>query len=266
MLTNQTRVDAELRGDKYERDLENEDKRFVTDFTPIQAIVTSTGQNDSGLFELSLNDDRYLPFEGGGAACRCRLEIDQDCNRFNLQTIADVVLHLRYTARDGGQLLAKMAKKHWMDVVKDAASGPLARLFSLKHEFPTEWQRLRTTAEANGEHVRSIAITRDRFSMLFGGCEVHIGRVDLFGVPMPGKTPSKLPTLRQPDGTVVRLADGAKLGQLVHRTATVDINTNDLEAASEWQLSVAPADVGDSIDQLDDVLLVCHYDVRPLTR
>ncbi|MES2787201.1 MAG: neuraminidase-like domain-containing protein [Pseudomonadota bacterium] len=266
MLTNQTRIKAELRGGNYERDLENEDNRFVTDFTPIQAIVTSSGQNDSGLFELSLSDERYLPFEGGGAASLWSVEIDQDCNRFDLQTVADVVLHLRYTARDGGQMLAKTAKKHWMDIVKDAASGPLARLFSLKHEFPTEWQRFRTMAEVNGEHVRSIAITRDRFPMLFGGCKVHIGRVDLFGVPMPGKTPTKLPALRLPDGTMAPLASGVPLGQLVHRSASVDVNTNDGEAASEWRLSVAPADVGDSIDQLDDLLLVCHYDVRPAKR
>jgi hypothetical protein len=266
MLTNQTRVNAELPGGKYERDLENEDERFVTDFTPIQAIVTSTGQNDSGLFELSLNDERYLPFEGAGAASRCRIEIDQDCNRSDLGTFADIVLCYRYTARAGGQLLAQKAKEHWKKIVADAASTPQSRLFSLKHEFPTEWQRLRTTAEANGEHVRSIAITRDRFPMLFGRCEVHIGRIDLFGVPMPGKTPIKLPSLQQPDGTVVPLAGGAPLGELVHRTAPVDVNANDGEAASGWRLSVAPADVGDSIDQLDDVLLVCHYDVRPAKR
>lgn len=266
MLTNQTRINAELRGGKYERDLENEDKRFVTDFTPIQAIVTSTGQNDSGLFELNLNDERYLPFEGAGAACCCRIEIDQDCNRFDLGTIADIVLHFRYTARDGGQLLAQKAKEHWKRIVADAASTPQSRLFSLKHEFPTEWQRLRTTAETNGEHVRSIAIVRDRFPMLFGRCEVHIGRVDLFGVPTPGKTPTKLPALRLPDGMVVPFVDGAPLGHLVHRTATVDVNVNDGESTSAWRLSVAPADAGESIDLLDDLLLVCHYDVRPAKR
>jgi len=30
------------------------------------AIVTSTAQNDSGMFELNLKDERYLPFEGAG--------------------------------------------------------------------------------------------------------------------------------------------------------------------------------------------------------
>ena len=33
----------------------------------VQSIVTSHGQNDSGLFELNFRDERYLPFEGAGA-------------------------------------------------------------------------------------------------------------------------------------------------------------------------------------------------------
>jgi hypothetical protein len=165
--------------------LENDDERFVTDFAPIQAIVTSTGQNDNGLFDAGLNDERYLPFEGAGAASRWRIELDPDCNRFDLETISDIVLHVRYMARDGGQLLAQKAKEHWKKVVADAESAPLSRLFSLRHEFPTEWHRLRTAAEVNGDHVRTIALTRDRFPALFGRRELHVGRIDLF-VPAPG--------------------------------------------------------------------------------
>ena len=32
-----------------------------------EAIATSSGQNDSGLFELNFRDERYLPFEFHGA-------------------------------------------------------------------------------------------------------------------------------------------------------------------------------------------------------
>jgi peptidoglycan hydrolase-like protein with peptidoglycan-binding domain len=263
MLTNETRISAALRNGKFERDLENDDKRFVTDFAPIQAIVTSTGQNDNGLFDANLNDERYLPFEGAGAASRWRIELDPDCNRFDLETISDIVLHVRYTARDGGQLLAQKAKEHWKKVVADAESAPLSRLFSLRHEFPTEWHRLRTAAEVNGDHVRTIALTRDRFPALFGRRDLHVGRIDLFGLPASGKRPTKLPALQQPDNAVIALAEGAPLGPLLHRTAAVDVNVKEKEEESMWRLSVAAADVAASIDQLHDLLLVCHYDVRP---
>jgi len=263
MLTNETRISGVLRGGKFERDVENDDERFVTDFAPIQAIVTSTGQNDSGLFEAGLNDERYLPFEGAGAASRWRIELDPDCNRFDLETITDIVLHIRYTARDGGQLLAQRAKEHWKKVVADAESAPLSRLFSMRHEFPTEWHRLRTATEANGDHVRTIALTRDRFPALFARRELHVGRIDLFGLPAAGKHPTKLPSLRQPDDKVITLATGAPIGPLVHGTAPVDVRVKEAEGESLWQLSVLAGDVAASIDQLDDLLLVCHYDVRP---
>jgi peptidoglycan hydrolase-like protein with peptidoglycan-binding domain len=263
MLTNEIRISGALRVGKFERDVENDDERFVTDFTAIQAIVTSTGQNDHGLFEPSFNDERYLPFEGAGAASRWRIELDPDCNRFDLGTIADVVLHVRYTARDGGQLLAQKAKEHWQTLVADAETLPLSRLFSLKHEFPTDWHRLRNVAEANGDHVRTIAITRDRFPTLFGRRDLHVGRIDLFGVPASDKQPTKLPGIQQPDNSVIQFSDGAPLGPLIHRTATVDVNVKDEEVGSMWRLFVALADVAASIDQLDDLLLVCHYDVRP---
>ncbi|MBK9227461.1 MAG: hypothetical protein IPL67_10515 [Ignavibacteria bacterium] len=35
----------------------------------------STGQNDSGVFELNFRDERYLPFENTGAISSWRLEL-----------------------------------------------------------------------------------------------------------------------------------------------------------------------------------------------
>lgn len=43
------------------------DNRFRNVFSAVQSIVTSNAQNDNGLFETNMHDDRYLPFEGAGA-------------------------------------------------------------------------------------------------------------------------------------------------------------------------------------------------------
>ena len=80
--------------------LENEDPRFTDNFGAIQSIVTSSAQNDSGLFETNLRDERYLPFEGAGVISEWRIELPGDFRAFDYEP--DVVLHLRYTARDGG--------------------------------------------------------------------------------------------------------------------------------------------------------------------
>ncbi|MBA3494224.1 MAG: hypothetical protein H0T87_08970 [Gammaproteobacteria bacterium] len=38
-------------------------------------MVTSSGQDDSGLFETNLRDEPYLPFEGAGVISTWRLEM-----------------------------------------------------------------------------------------------------------------------------------------------------------------------------------------------
>jgi hypothetical protein len=54
------------------------------------------------LFEVNLRDERWLPFEGQGAVSTWNLTLDPRDNSFDLSTVTDVVLHLRYSARFGG--------------------------------------------------------------------------------------------------------------------------------------------------------------------
>ena len=68
-----------------------------------QQIALSQGLNDSGLFELNFQDERYLPFEGTGAISNWTLEILKDNNPglvVNKQlNLTDVILEIRYTAK-----------------------------------------------------------------------------------------------------------------------------------------------------------------------
>ena len=72
-------------------------------------IATSSGQNDAGLFEVNLHDERWLPFEGQGAVCTMSLSLDPRDNQFDISSVTDVVLHLRYSARPGGDAEAVRA-------------------------------------------------------------------------------------------------------------------------------------------------------------
>ena len=56
-----------------------------------------------------MRDERYLPFEGAGAISTWRLDLSKQFRTFDYDTISDVILHLRYTARDGGQALSDAA-------------------------------------------------------------------------------------------------------------------------------------------------------------
>src|ERR1051325_707883 len=51
------------------------DPRIVRQYAATEAIATSSGNNDSGMFELNIHDERYLPFEFRGAVSKWRIEI-----------------------------------------------------------------------------------------------------------------------------------------------------------------------------------------------
>ena len=50
---------------------------------PITSIAVSTGQNDSGVFELNFRDERYIPFEGAGAISKWRIELPGTFREFD---------------------------------------------------------------------------------------------------------------------------------------------------------------------------------------
>ncbi|HQR35749.1 MAG TPA: neuraminidase-like domain-containing protein [Blastocatellia bacterium] len=118
----------------------------------IQSIVTSSGQNDSGLFEPNLRDERYLPFEGAGAVESVwQLELPTELRPFDYNTLSDVILHMRYTARDGGESFrgtVAAGLKNAMNAIKRQSDETgLARIFSLRHEFPMEYASLKAGTE-----------------------------------------------------------------------------------------------------------------------
>ena len=119
----------------------SEDSRFNDYYGSLQAIVTSTAQNDSGMFETNLHDERYLPFENSGVISEWRLELPSDPHQFDYDTISDVIMHLRYTAREGGSPLRVDAVTNLKALIADAQAAGSVRLFSIRYDFPTEWAR-----------------------------------------------------------------------------------------------------------------------------
>lgn len=126
---------------EYERKGEN-DPRFTDYQGAIESIVTSSAQNDSGLFELNLKDERFLPFEGAGVISEWKLKLPKNHRQFNYDTITDVMLHMRYTAREGGQTLAGKAEDMLDNLNRAMTDTGLLKLFSLKYDFPNSFNRM----------------------------------------------------------------------------------------------------------------------------
>jgi Tc toxin complex TcA C-terminal TcB-binding domain len=170
-----------LGGKKYTR--EGEDPRFTDSVGGVQSIVTSSGQNDSGLFEPNLRDERYLPFEGAGVISEWRIELPAALHQFDYDTISDVVFHVRYTARPGGGLLAQQANNELQsalnEVVHTAGPTGLARLFSIRHEFPGAWHQFLNPPGPDDVQTLPLPLEVERFPFVFKGRKLMIGGLDL---------------------------------------------------------------------------------------
>jgi len=125
-----------------------DDTRFIHNIIGIKSIATSSGNNDSGMFEFNFKDERYLPFEGSGAIGRWSIEMPDKVRKFNYATIADVVLHVKYTAKDAGGMLKKDAidnitesLNYLMDEVQKSKEY-LVLAHSLKSEFADAFHKL----------------------------------------------------------------------------------------------------------------------------
>lgn len=125
-------------GNHYARQGPN-DPRFVDYFGSTDSIVTSSGTNDSGLFDTNLKDERFLPFEGAGAVnSTWQFELPSAFPAFDYTTITDAILHIRYTARQAGDPLASQCVKELQAAFKTGTDN-LQLLFMLRNDFPTEW-------------------------------------------------------------------------------------------------------------------------------
>jgi hypothetical protein len=281
----------------YEEDIGQDDSRFLTNFAPMQSIVTSHAQNDSGMFELNFHDERYLPFEGAGVISRWRIELAQDkqLRQFDYDTISDVLLHLRYTARDGGGLLKAAAIDRLKAMVAESEDVPLPRLFSARHESGSEWSKVLRPLESESKHVLKLGLIRERFPFPFRNRQFTLKEIELFlkfkgDVIYPNgdllqvfvRSPETDPTAETsslPGGTFSSL-----LNQYagLPRVSPIPL---DQDLLGNWQIEVQKADVqillpslrrvvstsntaeqplADLAEALHDIYVVCRYAIGDL--
>jgi hypothetical protein len=201
-----------------------DDERFTDYYGSLQAVVTSSAQNDGGLFDSNLRDERYLPFENSGVLSEWQLELPANPSRgdprqFDYQTISDVVLHIRYTAREGGGLLRKAALDDVAASIEAAKAAGSVRLFSVRDEFPTEWARFHGQTPAADKRFELVVNLREEHYPFWSRERLErVPRVDLVA-RSTGSPPPRLEIFDKADraDTVenAALAKDAALGNLL---------------------------------------------------
>jgi hypothetical protein len=251
-----------------------DDLRFVDDPGGVSAVVTSTGQNDSGLFELRLDDERYLPFEGSGAVSTWKLRLNPVYSQFDHATISDVVLHLRYTARDAGEPLAIAARdtvRNTLNAIALAESRTgLYRLVSARQEYSTEWYAF---LHPGGEQdqVLTLDTAPDRFPFLTNGLDIKVTGIDVLArLADPGDYSAVITRPGGPPLTLTMSVDST-LGGLHHAEARPLAPKSDLGRVPahspypQWTVKVRKSGAVDfrslSPEEIDDLVIIFQYEV-----
>jgi hypothetical protein len=124
--------------------------------TRTASVATSSAQGDAGVFELNFRDERYMPFEGAGANSHWQLDLPKTFRQFDYTTISDVILQISYTAQQDGALREQVEAENQAfagNLQTYLQTNSLPRLFSLKHDFPTEWHQF---ASGSGDFTATV--------------------------------------------------------------------------------------------------------------
>ncbi|MEQ1565850.1 MAG: neuraminidase-like domain-containing protein [Myxococcota bacterium] len=218
------------------------------------SIVTSSGSEDAGVFDAS--GPRYLPFERTGAVSTWHLAFaNQTLAQLDWDSVADVVLHLRYTARDGGEAYRAAI-----------AAGLPAALDALRGGFTD----LGMTATVSGSAV-GISARRDDPDAWFqaqdgGGSSLTLGLVDRLPYFAAGRvdgvTGVQLAVVGgAPVGATLSL-DGVPVALAFASSDGLSIAAAELSGVSSWPASVSVTfDSGVAVASLDDVVLILAFSV-----
>lgn len=162
-------------GGVYARSTTSDDDRFTDYYGCTDVAVTSGGTADSGMFETNLKDERFLLFEGQGAISTWNLSLPAELPAFDYTTISDVILHIRYTAREAGDPLGAQATKELLSQLNTAGQSGQALLFCLRYDFPTEW-----AAFVNAGADFTFILERQYFPYAVQGATVAIDAITLY--------------------------------------------------------------------------------------
>jgi hypothetical protein len=264
-----------------------DDARFKHEPIGIKSIATSHVQNDAGLFDVDFGDDRYLPFEGGGVIGNWRLELPAQFQQFAYSSIDDVILHIAYTAREGGDTLKTDVNNELqssLNKIADILAGSdtgLTRILSARNDFLENYESFMLPDPAMADQILSMPLSRSLFPFMFNNKDIRINSVDVVlllhnASDYSGGSPLSV-TVALPNGASSSgaLSSDPNLANqpVFHIDTNYVMNETDpaiLVTATEASISGLAASLVESRDghdrlnpsAIDDVLIILNYVVE----
>lgn len=257
LISSRTRIDPGAAGD-YPMDLSADDARFQVQSGAVKSIVISGGRDDAGVFAADPRDERYLPFEGSGVISDWNLTLTSAVPTFTWTTITDVVLHMRYTAREGGELLREAALASLND---ELASLPLRRAFSAKSEFPSEWNAFLHPPEGSAQAELNVSLAEQHFPYFARNTNLKIINLELIAVA------KDLANWRSTDISVTT-AGNVQAATLVGSAAlyggqpSTSVTYASGAAPGTWNISAPIEESAPPVEWADDLILIATYQLE----
>jgi hypothetical protein len=223
------------------------------------SISLSGALNDTGTFEFNLRDERYLPFEGGGAISEWKIELPSKIRSFNYNSIADVLISIGYTALDGDRVTAENALA--TTLTDFATNNGLFRLVSLKHEFAGTYHKLLHPAAGDPQFVE-FDIEKSHFPYLLQSKGLTLVQTKIYLKPSEGNTITP-PNPCKVNGKNVTWAAGDDIGHSASTGGKNKLKGGTIaltgSPVKKWTLDAGLN--GLDTGKLDDIILLMKYKI-----
>lgn len=230
---------------------------YTVDYGAVESIATSHAQNDSGLFELNFNDERYLPFEGAGVISRWKLSLPE-IEQFDYTSITDVVLTVRYCAKEGGAVLKSAALDHTKTILNrlNDTNQPTI-LMSLKQEFGTAWHRFMNPLGAGDPHQLDFELKEKHYPFFtkFGSSRNIVG-CSLYVLTKEGTTQ----TYQMDITTASGASPNPSVSGSTDTKRLVDVSTFSGDEIGNWSMILLSASAL-NVNDIEDIIMTIEYEV-----
>lgn len=196
-----------------------------------------------------------------------QIELPQVFRQFDYDTISDVILHIHYTARKDGDLADKVNQElnDQINKLRQAAGQPegLSRLFSLRHEFVSEWYAFSRDI-VNQKATLNLDLAHTRFPFFCQGKKINIAQVDIIltkrsGGVIKAVNPDQLTDLAVElqhwnKGNISTIGTDSSFTTFT----TTDPRLRQILPGNKVHLSI---NMKQSDIVIEDIILICHYTI-----
>ena len=156
-------------------------------------VALTSPINATGLFELDVQPELLLPFEGLGVAGSWEFVMPKAANQFDYGSIADLVITLDYTALDSPDYRQQVIQRLGRSMSAD-------RAYSLRQDFADAWYELNNPLQSATPMKVVFESERVDFPVNIDDGTLTLSQLLLFFVGTAGQAIAAQPTLTL-DGT-----------------------------------------------------------------